>query len=57
MYKHTGQGLVGYFWNGVLVNVRAYVCVAYSANINYLNFNEYKIKMVTSFTITKKTLK
>lgn len=28
MYKHTGQGLVGYFWNGVLVNcVHMHVCV------------------------------
>lgn len=24
MYKLTGQGLVGYFWNGVLVNM--FVC-------------------------------
>lgn len=31
-----------------------HMCVAYSANIDYVNFNEHKIKMVASFTITKK---
>lgn len=27
MYKHSGQGLVGYFWNGLLVDVCLCVCV------------------------------
>lgn len=45
MYKHIGQGVVGYFWNGGVVNTQAYL----QANMNYINFNEYDIKMVKAF--------
>lgn len=52
MYKHTGQGLVSYFQNGLLSR---YVCVGFSANMNYENFNVYEITITIAFAITEET--
>lgn len=52
MYKHTGQGSVGYFWNGLLVDV----CVQLLVQImNYVNFNVYEITMAIAFVIAEDT--
>lgn len=45
MYKHIGQGSLGYFWTGELVNVYM------NANVNYVDFNEYDTKVVITLVI------
>lgn len=45
MCKHVGQGSVGYFWNGKVVNVYM------KANMNYVDFNECDTKVVITLVI------
>lgn len=45
MYKHIGQGSVGYFCTGEVVNVYM------NANVNYVDFNKYDTKVVITLVI------
>lgn len=45
MCEHIGQGSVEYFWNAEVANVYM------NANMNYVYFNEYDIKVVITLVI------